>query len=92
MSALQTDGLGKRYGSKWALRECTLEVPEGTVTALVGPNGAGAGRRLRRLLRLAVYHPAGHFWPLQLIETAIFGGAALALIGFAVWWTLRRMA
>jgi ABC-type transport system involved in multi-copper enzyme maturation permease subunit len=40
----------------------------------------------------AVYHPASHFWPLQLIETAIFGGAALALIGFAVWWTLRRMA
>jgi hypothetical protein len=40
----------------------------------------------------AVYHPASHFWPLQLIETAIFGGAALALLGFAVWWTLRRLA
>jgi hypothetical protein len=40
----------------------------------------------------AVYHPASHFWPLQLIETALFGGAALALIGFAVWWTLRRTA
>jgi hypothetical protein len=38
----------------------------------------------------AVYHPASHFWPLQLIETALFGGAALALIGFAVWWMLRR--
>jgi ABC-2 type transport system ATP-binding protein len=50
MSALQTDGLGKRYGSKWALRDCTLEVPEGTVTALVGPNGAGK----TTLLQLAV--------------------------------------
>ncbi len=30
MSALQTEGLGKRYGSKWALRDCTLEIPEGT--------------------------------------------------------------
>jgi hypothetical protein len=40
----------------------------------------------------AVYHPASHFWPLQLVETALFGGAALALIGFAVWWTLRRTA
>ena len=40
----------------------------------------------------AIYHPASHFWPLQLIETAVFGGAALALIAFAGWWTLRRTA
>jgi hypothetical protein len=40
----------------------------------------------------AVYHPASHFWPLQLVETAVFGGAALALIAFAGWWTLRRTA
>ena len=39
--ALRCDGLGKRYGSIWALRDCTLEVPAGSVTALVGPNGAG---------------------------------------------------
>ena len=50
MSALETEGLGKRYGSKWALRECTLRVSEGTVTALVGPNGAGK----TTLLQLAV--------------------------------------
>jgi ABC-2 type transport system ATP-binding protein len=39
--AIRTSGLGKRYGSRWALRDCTLEVPAGSVTALVGPNGAG---------------------------------------------------
>jgi ABC-2 type transport system ATP-binding protein len=39
--ALQTAALGKRYGSNWALRDCTLEIPAGSVTALVGPNGAG---------------------------------------------------
>jgi hypothetical protein len=39
-----------------------------------------------------VYHPASHFWPLQTIETAIFGGIALALILFAAWWTHRRSA
>jgi ABC-2 type transport system ATP-binding protein len=33
--------LGKAYGSKWALRDCTVEVPAGSVVALVGPNGAG---------------------------------------------------
>ena len=41
---------------------------------------------------LVRFHPDSHFWPLQLIETALFGGAALALIGFAAWWTLRRVA
>jgi ABC-2 type transport system ATP-binding protein len=50
MSALQASGLGKRYGGKWALRDCSLEIPEGTVTALVGPNGAGK----TTLLQLAV--------------------------------------
>jgi len=40
-AALRTQGLGKRYGSTWALRDCDLEIPPGTVTALVGPNGAG---------------------------------------------------
>jgi ABC-2 type transport system ATP-binding protein len=50
MSAISTQGLGKRYGSKWALQDCTIEVPEGSVTALVGPNGAGK----TTLLQLAV--------------------------------------
>ena len=49
-AALETRGLGRRYGSQWALRDCTLEIPRGTVTALVGPNGAGK----TTLLRLAV--------------------------------------
>jgi ABC-2 type transport system ATP-binding protein len=39
--ALEATALGKRYGSNWALRDCTLTVPAGSVTALVGPNGAG---------------------------------------------------
>ena len=34
-------GLGKRYRRRWALTDCTLDIPAGHVTGLVGPNGAG---------------------------------------------------
>ena len=50
MNVIETSGLGKRYGSTWALRECTLAIPAGHVAALVGPNGAGK----TTLLNLAV--------------------------------------
>jgi ABC-2 type transport system ATP-binding protein len=50
MNVVETSGLGKRYGSTWALRGCTLAVPGGRVAALVGPNGAGK----TTLLNLAV--------------------------------------
>jgi ABC-2 type transport system ATP-binding protein len=49
-AALATEGLGKRYGRRWALSDCTLEVPPGRVVGLVGPNGAGK----TTLLHLAV--------------------------------------
>lgn len=37
----------------------------------------------------AVYQPVSDFWPLQLTETALFGGTALLLIAFAAWRVLR---
>ena len=40
-NVIEASRLGKRYGSTWALRECTLAIPAGHVAALVGPNGAG---------------------------------------------------
>jgi ABC-2 type transport system ATP-binding protein len=39
--ALETAGLGKRYGRTWALEDCSLQLEAGRVAALVGPNGAG---------------------------------------------------
>jgi ABC-2 type transport system ATP-binding protein len=47
---LEASGLGMRYRRSWALRDCTLRVPAGRVTALVGPNGAGK----TTLLHLAI--------------------------------------
>jgi ABC-2 type transport system ATP-binding protein len=52
-AALQLEGLGKRYGTTWALRDCSLEIPEGTVTALVGPNGAGKTTLLEMVVGLS---------------------------------------
>ncbi|HEY2574946.1 MAG TPA: ABC transporter ATP-binding protein [Streptosporangiaceae bacterium] len=40
-AALQSRALGKRYGQRWALTDCTLSIPTGHVVGLVGPNGAG---------------------------------------------------
>jgi ABC-2 type transport system ATP-binding protein len=51
-AAIRTSGLGKRYGSRWALRDCTLEIPAGSVTALVGPNGAGKTTLLHMVIGL----------------------------------------
>jgi ABC-2 type transport system ATP-binding protein len=50
VNVIETNGLGKRYGSTWALSDCSLAVPAGHVAALVGPNGAGK----TTLLNLAV--------------------------------------
>ena len=47
---MRAQGLGKRYGRRWALADCTMEVPAGRVVGLVGPNGAGKST----LLNLAV--------------------------------------
>jgi len=49
-TVIETNGLGKRYRHKWAIRDCTLSIPEGKVVGLVGPNGAGK----TTLLHLAV--------------------------------------
>jgi ABC-2 type transport system ATP-binding protein len=41
MNAIETIGLGRRYGKRWALHGLDLVVPEHAVVGLVGPNGAG---------------------------------------------------
>ena len=46
-AAIEASELGKRYGRRWALSGCTLAVPAGRVTGLVGPNGAGKATLLQ---------------------------------------------
>ena len=62
-NVIEASGLGKRYGRTWALRECTLAVPAGQVTALIGPNGAGKTTLLNLAAGLAS-PSAGTVWVL----------------------------
>jgi ABC-2 type transport system ATP-binding protein len=76
---LETRGLGKRYRSRWALRDCTLSVPAGHVTGLVGPNGAGK----TTLLNLAVGLLAPTEGSVQVLGGEPAGNRAqLAKVGF----------
>ena len=80
MSAvIAAGGLGKQYKRAWALRDCTLAIPEGHVVGLVGPNGAGK----TTLLRLAT----GMLTPTRGTITVLgqrpaAGPAQLARVGF----------
>ena len=48
------EGLGKRYGELWALRDVDLNVPRGSVLGLLGHNGAGKTTTLRILTTLTI--------------------------------------
>ena len=49
---LRVDGLGKRYGTQWAVRNVTFELDRGEIFGLIGPNGAGKTTTLRMLAGL----------------------------------------
>jgi ABC-2 type transport system ATP-binding protein len=51
---ITAEGLGKRYGELWALRDFDLRVPAGTVLGLLGHNGAGKTTAVRILTTLAL--------------------------------------
>jgi ABC-2 type transport system ATP-binding protein len=51
-AAVETIQLAKRYGRKWALKDCTLSIPAGKVVGLVGPNGAGKTTLLQLVVGL----------------------------------------
>jgi len=50
---VRAEGLGKRFGDLWALRDLDLDVPPGTVLGLLGHNGAGKTTAIRILTTLA---------------------------------------
>ena len=78
-AVLRARGLGKRYGRRWALSDCTLDIPAGHVTGLVGPNGAGK----TTLLSLAVGMMTPSAGTIEVCGGRPAGGAEqLAKVGF----------
>ncbi|HEY3877366.1 MAG TPA: ABC transporter ATP-binding protein [Trebonia sp.] len=54
MNVIDTCDLGKRYSKAWALRDCSLAVPEGQLATLVGPNGAGKSTLMNMVAGLSL--------------------------------------
>jgi ABC-2 type transport system ATP-binding protein len=52
-AGVTADGLGKRFGDLWALRDLHLDVPPGSVLGLLGHNGAGKTTAIRILTTLS---------------------------------------
>jgi ABC-2 type transport system ATP-binding protein len=53
-TGIEAEGLGKRFGDLWALRDLDLVVPAGSVLGLLGHNGAGKTTAVRILTTLAL--------------------------------------
>jgi ABC-2 type transport system ATP-binding protein len=76
---LQSRALGKRYGRRQALTDCTLEFPPGHVVGLVGPNGAGK----TTLLKIACGMLAPTTGRIEVLGELPDGGTAqLARVGY----------
>jgi len=75
---LEAQGLGKRYRRRWALSDCTLDVPPGRVVGLVGPNGAGK----TTLLHLAVGLLAPTAGTISVLGRVAGDPAVLRRVGF----------
>ena len=49
MFAITTEGLGRKFGDRWAVRDLNLQIRVGEVFGLLGPNGAGKTTTMRML-------------------------------------------
>ena len=49
---IEIEGVSKRYGDRWAVRDLTVTVRPGRVTGFLGPNGSGKSTTMRMVVGL----------------------------------------
>ena len=54
VNTLTATGLSKRYGSRWVVKDVSLQVKSGEVVGLLGPNGAGKTTTFNMVVGLVV--------------------------------------
>jgi hypothetical protein len=85
LSQKTSDGQGRSVGPFEVAQACG-KGPGATVQAV------DRCIRAHGFVNVDVFQPASRFWLFQGIETAIFFGLALALVGFTVWWVRDRIS
>jgi ABC-2 type transport system ATP-binding protein len=80
-AVLEARGFGKRYRRRtWALHGVDLQVPEGSITALVGPNGSGKSTLIRSWIGFE--RPTEGRLSTGGVDPVVDRGAAVARIGY----------
>lgn len=80
-TAIKTENLTKLFGSVTALNGVNIEVPEGSIYALVGPNGAGKTTAIKILMN--IIRPTRGRAEVMQIPSQELMGRAFASIGYA---------
>src|SRR5882724_10395622 len=77
---IRTVNLTKRYRNNEALYDLTLDVPQGSVFALVGPNGAGKSTTIKLVMNLI--RPSGGHAEVLGVDSTQLSAVELAQIGY----------
>jgi ABC-2 type transport system ATP-binding protein len=93
---IETAGLTRSFGRTAAVRDLTLQVPEGCVYAFLGPNGAGKTTTIKMLLNILA--PTGGTARVLGVDSTRLGPGELARIGYVSenqqlpdWMTVRQL-
>ncbi len=54
MFALEIDGISKKFGDFFAVKDLSFKIPSGTVYGLLGPNGAGKTTTIRMIMNILI--------------------------------------
>src|ERR1041384_4828660 len=77
---IQTHDLSKKFARNEALHGLTMDVPEGSVFALVGPNGAGKTTAVKTLMN--IFRPTSGHAEVLGVHSRRLGADQLAQIGY----------